>query len=1367
MENEYYFGLDIGSNSVGYAVTDMNYEILKFKNKAMWGSHVFEEGKQCAERRFFRSARRRLDRKKQRILLARELFAKEIAKIDKDFFIRLDESALLQKDKTLENEYSLFNDPDFKDKDYYETFPTIHHLIMHLIESEKKQDIRLIYLAVSYMLVHRGHFLIEVDKEEIGRVVSFDIVYDSFRSYFIKNEIDTNWSNDIKEELGTILKQKIGIAEKQKLIKMLLFKDTKPVKSEEAIIKGICGGKIKLSDLYNNDAYNELDCNNLSLSDGDLEDKFIALNNMIDENEFDLIVRMKAIYDWSLLVDILMGERFLSQGMVTIYEKHKQDLTLLKRLVKEYLPDYYNEIFLFSKKGLDNYTAYSGNFKSATNYKKGEKKKEPLAFVKTDNEKFSAYIKKLIGKIQIAEKDIEIFNDMKTRLNLRNAFMPKQVSKNNGAIPFQIVRYQLKALLEKVSKHHPFLLKKDETGLTIIDKLLSIIEFRIPYYVGPLNTAHGKYTWITRKSQGRILPWNFEEKVDLEKSEEAFIRRMTRKCTYLAGEDTLCKNSLLYMKYMVLNEINNIKIDENPITVECKQKLFNDLFIKNNKIVTKKKIKEWLLSNNYMNDTQEIRGVDDDIKTSLRSYHEFKAYFLNGSLDESEAEDIIARISITNDKKRLSNYLKSKFNRLKEEDIKRISNINYSDYGRLSNKLLTGVLAVMPGLGETTNIINALWDTNYNLMQLLSQNFGFLKKIEGYNEEYFSDNQISIDTMLEDMYISNAVKRPIYRTLDIVNEIKGIMGKSPKRIFIEMARSEGEKKRTKSRKTQLMELYDNLGEEYKKEWKEKLEREAEEKLKSEKLYLYYVQLGKCMYTGKDMNINQLMDKTYDIDHIYPQSRVKDDSVHNNKVLVDSGANRLKGDRYPLPIEYQKNMNNYWQMLSERKLVNREKFYRLTRITSFKDEELVGFINRQIVETRQSTKAIARLLENLFPQSEIVYVKAGLVSEFRQQFELPKSRGINDLHHAKDAYLNIIMGNVYNTKFTKNPLNFIKSGEKYSINIKDKKGLLSKDIERNGVVAWKGDGTTIAIVKNTISKNNINYTKFSFCRKGSFFDQNPQKATLTESSLVNRKKDLSSKFYGGYGNTTASFFTLIKYSINDKVVISIKPVELLYAKRFIEDEVFARDYCKYYLGIENPKILQQKRVIKINTILCLDGFKTNIASKSNLGKTLVLASAIPLVLSASNEKYIKRIEAVDMKVKKAIKEKQNYTINDLYDKVSKTENEKLYNDLTDKCQANIFSKVATFTKIHKLLKSGIEQFQELTIDKQIKVLLEIIRIFNTGRTTGCDLREIGGSKAGGVITINSDLTSTKYRRIEIVDQSATGLFTKSSGNLLEL
>ena len=79
--------------------------------------------------------------------------------------------------------------------------------------------------------------------------------------------------------------------------------------------------------------------------------------------------------------------------------------------------------------------------------------------------------------------------------------------------------------------------------------------------------------------------------------------------------------------------------------------------------------------------------------------------------------------------------------------------------------------------------------------------------------------------------------------------------------------------------------------------------------------------------------------------------------------------------------------------------------------------------------------------------------------------------MNDLHHAKDAYLNIVVGNSYYTKFTKNAAWFIKENPGRSYNLKMMfKG--DKDIIRNGEVAWKaGNNGTIVTVKNVMKKNN--------------------------------------------------------------------------------------------------------------------------------------------------------------------------------------------------------------------------------------------------------------------------------------------------------
>ena len=77
-------GLDCGTNSVGWAVTDDEYHLLRRRGKTLWGMRLFDGAKTAAERRGFRSNRRRMARAKRRIKLLQMLFSEEIAKVDPD-----------------------------------------------------------------------------------------------------------------------------------------------------------------------------------------------------------------------------------------------------------------------------------------------------------------------------------------------------------------------------------------------------------------------------------------------------------------------------------------------------------------------------------------------------------------------------------------------------------------------------------------------------------------------------------------------------------------------------------------------------------------------------------------------------------------------------------------------------------------------------------------------------------------------------------------------------------------------------------------------------------------------------------------------------------------------------------------------------------------------------------------------------------------------------------------------------------------------------------------------------------------------------------------------------------------------------------
>lgn len=393
---------------------------------------------------------------------------------------------------------------------------------------------------------------------------------------------------------------------------------------------------------------------------------------------------------------------------------------------------------------------------------------------------------------------------------------PKQVTDENRVIPYQLYYHELSMIIDKASAYLDFL-NKTEDGISVKQKILTLMKFRIPYFVGPLvKRNETDNVWIVRKAEGRIYPWNFENMVDFDKSEDGFIRRMTCKCTYLAGEDVLPKYSLLYSKYTVLNEINNIKVNGEKISPELKQDIFNELFMKTSR-VTVKKITELLKRKGAFSEEKgdSLSGVDINIKSSLKSYLDFRRLLENGSLSENDVERIIERITVTTDKPRLVSWLKAEYSDLPAEDIRYISRLSYKDYGRLSAKLLTGCYELDTNTGEIggRSIIDFMWAENINLMQILSDSYGYKSFIEEENKKYYMINPTgSIAQTLREMYVSPSVSRAIIRTMEIVKELRKITKKDPDKIFVEMARGgkpEEKGKRTSSRREQIEKLYDS------------------------------------------------------------------------------------------------------------------------------------------------------------------------------------------------------------------------------------------------------------------------------------------------------------------------------------------------------------------------------------------------------------------------------------------------------------------------------------------------------------------------------------------------------------------------------
>jgi CRISPR-associated endonuclease Csn1 len=570
-------------------------------------------------------------------------------------------------------------------------------------------------------------------------------------------------------------------------------------------------------------------------------------------------------------------------------------------------------------------------------------------------------------------------------------------------------------------------------------------------------------------------------------------------------------------------------------------------------------------------------------------------------------------------------------------------------------------------------------------------------------------------------------------------------------------------KRTITRLKQIQDLYEQVKDEDVRELQGILDEwgdSAHNKLQSDKIFLYFIQLGKCLYTGQRISLESVIagDGRYNIEHIYPRSFVKDDSIINNKILVDSKANEEKGDTYPVPFAIQEKMRNNWTRLNKLGLISDEKFKRLVRPTAFTEEEKFEFINRQLVETRQSTKAVAALLKELYPNTEIVYVKAGLVSDFRRTFDIVKSRAVNDLHHAKDAYLNIVVGNVWHSKFSRQ---FWRADKKYSIK---PEVVFTDSVICNGKTVWNGAADKDRVVR-TVRKNTAHMTMYSYCKhsgqNGGFFDQNPIKAA---EGLIPLKKDKPTEIYGGYDSATVAGFVLVKYCSGKKNEISLVPLKLLDMTKFIADDNYALQYVSGELGDKatDIKILLDKRILKIFTMLSLDGAKYCIRGKAGLSD-IGLMNMMSFKTSPEKELYIKKMENLNEKRKKNDK----FIWNEKYDTVSTEKNIELYDLYIKKLSSWPYNtRPGNDTFVNKLI-SHSNDFVKLDVFEQTVVLLQIQGIL--GRMKQADLKNLNESASSGIIKLSLNISNWKklYNDVRIIDQSASGLFETVSENLLDL
>ena len=1314
MQNEYSIGLDIGTSSVGWAVINPNnYEIIKkntlrrnynlitgeetkkIQRKALWGVRLFEEANTAASRRIARSTRRRYDRRRKRIKLLQEIFKDEINKVDNQFFDKLNTSFYSPKDinniKVNLDDYDKMNIfSNNKRNGIDKKYPTIYHLRYDLINNPDKKDIRLVYLALHHIIKYRGNFLYDNDNFKVNDISIADKLKETFELIDDRELFRLNTNVDYRNLENIILgksKNDVSVNLKKELRNII---DDSKIADE--MVKLIIGNKFNILTIL---GLEKEECiEKISFNGSEYDDNYDKLLSQLND-KIEILEELKELYDAIFIKKMFNSETatIISALMVEKYDKHKKDLKELKTLLKEDKNEY-KRIFKSSDKEKCIYEKYVDNNIEYNDFK---------------NE-----LKKALEKV----KNADLANKISIELN-NETYLPRITSTDNGKYPYQFNKEELRKIIEHQSKYYPFL--KDEiNGVNKIEKILS---FRIPYYVGPLNNCTNNKenknpnAWLIKRNEKESINiFNFDEVIDKEQTSEKFIERMLGNCTYINNEKAMPINSIFYSRYKVISEIKQISVRTNTQTIRFNKEqidnIYMDLFLKQEK-VTKKDLENYLRQYSFFKsigdfETSGFQG-EDRFVSNMKSYIDFfgiNGIFANTSYNEDDADDIIKDITIFEDKELLKTRIERKYPELDPSKIDRICKLKYSGWSSLSKKLLAEIYYNNPETKERKNIMDLLLETDENLMQILNnKDYHFQDEINKLN--VVKENEKISYELVKDLATSPKNKRGIYQALKVVEEIVNFMGYEPKSISIEMARSEEEKKRSTSRKEYLKNIYEGIKEQVEnyKELNKELNETPDNQF-TEKVFLYFIQLGRSLYSGTELDINKLSE--YEVDHIMPQSLIKDDSIEN-KALVLKKENQDKRDSLVLPKEYRNKCTKWWSYLKKCGLISAKKEFALTR-KEYTPEQIEGFINRQLVETRQITKHVANILNNFYKKTKMIYLHANLSHNYREKFELYKFRELNDYHHAHDAYLAICLG-IYQDKYINKNIDFneLKELSKKLYENKNYKdlnyGYVINSLDNNVINVNVKTGEVFdninfnKTIENTLYRNDIIISKKTEIKTGEFYNQTKNSKGLAGVEL---KKGLDTKLYGSYTSLNPSYAVVVKYTKENKIIQKMIGIPILIDTQSSSDTTVINSYIKNLLNLENDIIIsyvldRESKILKIP-------FYTKIKWNDQICS----------LVGASDK--VEVCNAREFKIDKINLNKWKYTLNILFNKKKKSDSfdyNKYENDLKEILNY-IYEKISTEYNLYFNLADELKDIINeslISIEYEEKAIIELLKLLS--------------------------------------------------------
>ena len=477
------------------------------------------------------------------------------------------------------------------------------------------------------------------------------------------------------------------------------------------------------------------------------------------------------------------------------------------------------------------------------------------------------------------------------------------------------------------------------------------------------------------------------------------VQKMLGHCTFEPAEPKAAKNTYTAERFVWLTKLNNLRIleqgSERPLTDTERATLMDEPYRKSK--LTYAQTRKLL----DLDDTAFFKGLrygKDNAEAS--TLMEMKAYHaISRALEKEGLKDKKSPLSLSPE---LQDEIGTAFSLFKtDEDIT----------GRLKDRVQPEILEALLKHINFDEFVQISLKALRRIVPLMEQGKRYDEACtEIYGDHYGKKNteeEIYLPPIPADEIRNPVVLRALSQARKVINAVVRRYG-SPARIHIETAREVGksfkdrkeiEKRQEENRKdrekaaAKFREYFPNFVDEPKS--KDIL-----------KLRLYEQQHGKCLYSGKEINLGRLNEKGYvEIDHALPFSRTWDDSF-NNKVLVLGSENQNKGNQTPYEYFNGKDNSREWQEFKARVETSRFPRSKKQRILLQKFDE-DGFKERNLNDTRYVNRFLCQFIADRMRLTgkgkRRVFASNGQITNLLRGFwGLRKVRAENDRHHALDA-----------------------------------------------------------------------------------------------------------------------------------------------------------------------------------------------------------------------------------------------------------------------------------------------------------------------------------------------------------------------------